>query len=128
MSQARRRVLSGEILFGAFLNTGSAVVAEIVALSGLDWLVIDLEHGAGDEPAALAQVQAVAASGVIVVTRVESGAVARITHALDSGAAGVLVPQIQSVADAEFAASCCRYRGLRGVAKGNRAWKWGSVA
>jgi 4-hydroxy-2-oxoheptanedioate aldolase len=128
MNQARGRVLSGEILFGTFLNTGSPVVAEIVGLSGLDWVVIDLEHGAGDEPAALAQVQALAASGVVVLNRVESGATARIAHALDTGAAGVLVPQIQSVEDAEFAASCCRYSGLRGVAKGNRAWKWGAVA
>lgn len=128
MSQARHRILSREILFGAFLNLGSGLVAEIMALSGLDWLVIDLEHGAGDEATALAQAQAMAASSVIVVTRVESADAPRIAHALDTGVAGVLIPQIEGVAEAEFAAACCRYGGQRGVAKGNRAWKWEAVA
>lgn len=41
----RERVRSGEILVGSFLNLASPLTAEIVALAGLDWVVIDLEHG-----------------------------------------------------------------------------------
>lgn len=124
-SGARQRVLMGETLFGAFVNVGSPVAAEIMASSGLDWLVVDLEHGAGDEPTALAQVQAIAAHDVIGLIRVESLERTRINRALDTGAAGVLVPRLNGVEDAEFAVSCCRYSGMRGVARGNRAWGWG---
>jgi 4-hydroxy-2-oxoheptanedioate aldolase len=125
---ARQRVAEREVLFGAFLNTGSPVTAEIMAAGGFDWLVVDLEHGAGDEVVALSQLQAVAAAGTIALVRVESPTAPRIGRALDMGAAGVLVPQIRSVAEAELAVSCCRYSGRRGVAKGNRAWQWGPAS
>jgi 4-hydroxy-2-oxoheptanedioate aldolase len=62
-STFRERVTGGEMLFGAFVNLGSSLVTEIMGSAGLDWLVIDLEHGAGGEPALLHQLQALGASG-----------------------------------------------------------------
>jgi hypothetical protein len=68
----RVRLDAGELLFGAFLNLGSAVTAEILASAGLDWVVIDLEHGAGSETDALSQIQAVAGTDASALVRVES--------------------------------------------------------
>jgi 2-keto-3-deoxy-L-rhamnonate aldolase RhmA len=112
---------------GSFLNLGSPLTAEIMALSGLDWLVIDLEHGAGGEQDALAQLQAVGRTTVVPLVRVEALERPRIHRALDAGAAGVLVPRLEDEQDAVRAVSFCRYSGRRGVARGNRTWQWGTT-
>ena len=58
MKSIRERVLRGELLTGTFLNLGSSLTAEIAGRAGLDWVVIDLEHGAGDRQNLLFQLQA----------------------------------------------------------------------
>jgi 2-keto-3-deoxy-L-rhamnonate aldolase RhmA len=121
----RQRVLAGEVLTGTFLNLGSALAAEIAALSGFDWLVIDLEHGAGGETEALGQLHAVGGTPVCTIVRVESLARPRVHRVLDLGAAGVLVPRLEGVEDARRAVEYSRYGGLRGVAFGNRSRHWG---
>src|SRR5437867_2735419 len=68
----RERLLAGELLVGCFLNTGSAVAAEICAHAGFDWLLFDLEHGSASEAHLLPQLQAAAASGVTALVRVEA--------------------------------------------------------
>ncbi|HEY1778555.1 MAG TPA: aldolase/citrate lyase family protein [Solirubrobacteraceae bacterium] len=114
-----------ELLAGTFLNLGSPVTAEIVALAGFDWVAVDLEHGAGGELDALHQLQAITHTGTAGLVRIESASAQRIGHALDSGADGVIVPQVRSAAQAAEVVSACRYGGQRGVARYNRAWQWG---
>ena len=53
LGKLKRELYGGETTIGCWLNLGSAVVAEVVAVSGYDWAVIDLEHGAGDFSALL---------------------------------------------------------------------------
>jgi 2-keto-3-deoxy-L-rhamnonate aldolase RhmA len=120
----RQRVLAGEQLFGTFLNLGSSLTAEIVALAGFDWALVDTEHGPGAEWHAVAQLQALGRTPGLV--RVESLERTRILRALDAGAAGVLVPRLESADDARRAVTYARYAGERGVARSNRAWHWGS--
>jgi 4-hydroxy-2-oxoheptanedioate aldolase len=121
-------VLAGEPVYGAFVNIGSTVTAEIMGLAGFDWLVIDLEHGVAGDREALMQLQAIAHTGASGIVRVASLDRVHILHALDSGACGVLVPQVESVDEARFAVDCCRYAGVRGVARYNRSWSWGLVS
>lgn len=121
----RSRIAQRELLGGSFLNICSPFAAEMMALAGLDWVVIDLEHSPGGELEALTQIQAVAATSTSPIVRVEELSKARIGRALDVGAAGVLVPRIETAEEAAHAAACCRYDGLRGVAKYNRAHGWG---
>jgi 2-keto-3-deoxy-L-rhamnonate aldolase RhmA len=120
-------VLAREPLYGAFVNLSSSVTAEIMGLAGFDWLVIDLEHGIAGEREALVQLQAIAHTGAAGIVRVAALERVRILHALDSGATGVLVPQVESPDEARFAVECCRYAGVRGVARYNRSWRWGSA-
>jgi 4-hydroxy-2-oxoheptanedioate aldolase len=124
-STVRARLGRGETLVGSFVNLGSAVATEIMGIAGFDWLVLDLEHGAGDEAALLGQLQALAASGPATLVRVEAIDLPRFMHALDLGADGVLVPRLRTVEDARRCVEYSRYAGLRGVARYNRSFHWG---
>jgi 2-keto-3-deoxy-L-rhamnonate aldolase RhmA len=124
-SRLRARLQAGETLVGSFANLGSSLTAEIMAIAGYDWLAFDLEHGAGDEGALLSQLQAVAHTGVAALVRVEGIEPARVLHALDLGADGVLVPRLRSAEQARACVELCRYSGKRGVARYNRSWHWG---
>jgi 2-keto-3-deoxy-L-rhamnonate aldolase RhmA len=96
-----------------------------MGLAGFDWLVIDLEHGAGNEHLLVSQLQALAHTDVTALVRVEGMSAARVLHALDAGADGVLVPRLRSPDDARRCVDYCRYAGERGVARYNRSWQWG---
>jgi 2-keto-3-deoxy-L-rhamnonate aldolase RhmA len=106
----------------AFLDLGSPTSAEVTAMSGFDVVVVDLEHGAGDEAAARAQITA-AQPHAHVVVRVPEGP-AQAGRMLDAGADGVIVPQVASPEQAESAADAVRYagagRGISPLSRGNR--------
>jgi 4-hydroxy-2-oxoheptanedioate aldolase len=123
----KERVRDGEVTLGTFLNLGSALVAEVCALSGFDWLLVDLEHGAGGEEALVAQVLAGAVHDVPVLMRVESPERIRVGHALDLGVAGVMYPRLNTADEGAAAVSHVWYppQGDRGIATYNRARLFG---
>jgi 4-hydroxy-2-oxoheptanedioate aldolase len=117
----RERLRRREPIAAAFLDLGSHVSAQVTAMSGFDVVVVDLEHGAGDEGAARAQIQAADPHAAVVV-RVPDGP-AQAGRMLDSGASGVIVPQVAGREQAERAARATRYAGSRGISplsRGNR--------
>jgi 4-hydroxy-2-oxoheptanedioate aldolase len=126
----RARVLAGETLFGLFLDLGSPFSAEICARAGYDWLVVDLEHGAGTEAGLVGLLQSVEVGGSTAVVRPQSGERLRIGRALDLGAAGIVIPRLESAAEAREAVSFLRYppAGVRGVALRTRGAGLGTVA
>jgi 4-hydroxy-2-oxoheptanedioate aldolase len=122
----RERLRARDALTVAFLDLGSAVSAELTAMSGFDVVVVDLEHGAGDENAARVQIQAASAHAA-VVARVPDGA-AQAGRMLDAGADGVIVPQVGSVAEAERAGAAVRYAGAgRGISPFSRGNRFGAA-
>jgi len=124
----RQRVLAGETLIGTFLNLGSPAVAEVCGRAGLDWLLVDLEHGAGGDGDLLAMLQAIAGTGTAAIVRVEQGTRLRVGRALDLGAEGIMVPRIDTVEEAREICSWLRYppAGIRGVALFTRGLDWGA--
>jgi 2-keto-3-deoxy-L-rhamnonate aldolase RhmA len=121
----RERLRRREPLAVAFLDLGSSVSAELTAMSGFDIVVVDLEHGAGDEGAARAQIQAASAHAAVVV-RVPDGP-AQVGRMLDSGADGVIVPQVGSPDEAARAAAAVRYTGARGISPFSRGNRYGAA-
>jgi 2-keto-3-deoxy-L-rhamnonate aldolase RhmA len=121
----RERLRRREPLTVAFLDLGSPVSAEATAMCGFDVVVVDLEHGAGDEGAARAQIQAASAHAAVVV-RVPDGP-AQVGRMLDAGADGVIVPQVASPAEAETAAAALRYTGTRGISPFSRGNRYGAA-
>ena len=95
----RDRILAGETLFGTFLNLGSIQAAEVCARAGLDWVLVDLEHGSGTEADLLPQLAAIAGTPATALVRVEEGTRLRIGRALDLGADGVMVPQVNTAGE-----------------------------
>src|SRR5436190_22258275 len=123
----RRRVTAGERTVGTFVGTASLVVAEVCAAAGVDWLLLDLEHGAGGEEQVSTVVPMAGAYGVPTVVRVESAARIRIGRVLDLGAAGVMLPRLDTADQVREAVRHLRYppHGDRGVATYNRACRFG---
>lgn len=127
MTDLRHRLAARETLFGTFLGLGSSMAAEACALAGFDWLLVDLEHGGGDESSLVGQQLAADAHGVPMLVRVESTDRIRAGRVLDLGADGIMFPRLESVAAAEAAVRHLRYpdAGDRGVATYNRACGFG---
>lgn len=127
MKNLKKRLQAGETLNGCWLNLGSPLTAEIVGLSGFDWVLIDLEHGAGTEKDVLAQLQALESTSTAAFVRVESADSPRISRVLDMGAAGVMCPKVDNVAEAKKVVNGLHYPpfGNRGVAKMVRATAFG---
>ena len=105
-------------LLGSWLTILDSTVPELMAGAGFDLLVADGEHGAVATSDLVQMLIAIRAAGVPLLFRVAANEPVRIMHALDAGAAGVVIPQIRTVADAERAVAWCRYppTGLRGIA------------
>ncbi len=116
----------GKPAVGHWLSFTSPDVAELVAGFGMDWMLIDTEHG----PASYADVEnvirAIAPYGVVPMVRVGENNPALIKRALDRGAAGVLVPMVNTPEEAAAAVAACRFPpdGIRGIA-GTRAARYG---
>jgi len=116
------RLGAGETLYGGFVGLGSAPVTELMARAGFDWVIIDLEHGAGTESELLGQLHAVGATRTAALVRPPSGERLRIGRALDLGAHGIMVPRIDTPDQAREAVSFMRYPpdGTRGLALSTR--------
>ena len=123
----RARLAAGEATLGTFVGAASPVTAEACAAAGVEWLVLDLEHGSGGEEQVREVIPAAGAYGVPTVVRVESGARIRIGRVLDLGAAGVMLPRMDTAEEVGQAVQHLRYppAGDRGVATYNRACRFG---
>ncbi len=115
---------------GMWVSSGSPLVAEICAGSGLDWLLLDAEHGPNGLESILAQLQAVAAYPVTPLVRVPVGDIAIIKQFLDLGATNLLVPMVDTAEQAAQLVQAMRYPplGVRGVGAAlARASRWSRI-
>ncbi len=124
----RQRVLAGETLLGTFLMLGSTATTELAARSGLDWVLIDLEHGLAGESDLLGLLQAAQGTGAAPIVRVERTDRLRVGRALDMGALGIMAPQVAGPDEARQLASYLRYQpgGQRGIMVFSRGLDWGA--
>ena len=127
MKYLRDRALGGEFLAGTWCNLGSSLTAEIAGLAGFDWVLLDLEHGAGDHSELLPQLQAVSATPAAPIVRVAWNDLVRFKRVLDLGASGVMVPFVNTADEARRAVEAMRYppEGVRGMARFTRAAGFG---
>jgi len=125
----RRRTLAGEVTFGAFTGVGSAIAAEILGRTGLDWVILDLEHSPLTETDLLTSIYALQTTPATALVRVEEGTRLRIGRVLDLGAEGVMIPRLETVEQAADAVSWMRFPpdGLRGLALSTRGAGQSSV-
>ena len=99
----------GQPTFGGWLSTSDVLVAQYLAAAGFDEICVDQQHGSVD-PASIGPVfAAIEAMGVAPTTRVASLDPAAIGKSLDMGAVGVIVPMINTRAEAAALVAACRY-------------------
>lgn len=120
----------GQWQVGLFVGLASGYSMEILAGAGFDWLVIDAEHSPNNPASVLAQLQAAAPYPVQVLVRPMSHDPALIKQYLDAGAQTLLLPLVDTAAQADELVRAMRYppEGFRGVAASlARAARWNAV-
>lgn len=109
-AEFKQQLRDGHPKIGLFLNTHSPTVAEQLAHSGYDWLLVDTQHGPMDRQNLSAMLCAISSGGAKSMVRVGGyDDRAGIQQALDCGADGVLVPYINTAEEARQAISCTKY-------------------
>ena len=117
-NRLKARLQSGERSFCSWSLLGNAMAAEIMALAGVDAIVIDHEHGPADLMSAIGIMQAVSATNATTVMRVPSHDSVYVKRALDAGVEGIMFPSVNTAEQARAAVAACRYPpdGKRGAA------------
>ncbi|HUE09753.1 MAG TPA: aldolase/citrate lyase family protein [Steroidobacteraceae bacterium] len=126
----KQALQSGRTQIGLWMGTADPSVAELLANTGFDWLLIDAEHSPNDPRSVLPLLQAMAPYPVHPIVRPVQGAPELIKQYLDIGAQTLLLPMIETAADAVRVVAATRYptRGIRGVASATtRASRWNRI-
>lgn len=116
---------------GLWLGLADPYAAELCATAGFDWLLIDGEHGPNDLRSMLGALQAVAPYAAHPVLRIPQGDTTLIKQVLEIGATTLLVPMVESAAQARDLVRATRYppQGVRGVGSGlARSSRWSAYA
>ena len=115
---------------GMWNTIGGNTVPELLGGAGFDWVLVDCEHAAIETVEVLPALQAIAANpDVAAVVRPAANDATLFKRLLDMGAQTLLVPYVQSKAEAEAAVRAMRYgpKGIRGMAGMTRATRYGKV-
>ena len=126
----KQRLLAGEAQVGLWLGLADPYCAELAANAGFDWLLIDGEHAPNDLRSLLGQLQAVAPYPAQPIIRPPIGDPVLIKQLLDIGVQTLLVPMVDSAAQAAELVRAMRYppSGIRGVGSAlARASRWNSI-
>lgn len=125
-----QKLRSPAVCLGTFISSGSSTVVELAAMCGLDWLLLDMEHGALTEAGLLDCLRVVSSRDVAAVVRVPTHEAGLIGRALDRGAHALMAPHVESAAQAEALVRAMNYAptGDRGYSRTVRAYDYGLVA
>jgi len=120
---------AGKPQIGIWSSLCSHIVADILANSGFDWVLLDSEHSPNELPIVLNQLHAMQGGTANPVVRVPWNDMVMIKRFLDIGAQSLLLPYVQSVEEAKQAVISINYpqKGMRGVAGGARAMGYGRI-
>jgi 2-dehydro-3-deoxyglucarate aldolase len=113
----KQKLAAKQPSIGTWMTMAHPSIAEILAMAGYDWVVVDTEHSAMDVSQVLPMLIAVEHRGAVPIVRLAGIDPIQAKAVLDSGAAGVIVPMVNTKADAELAVSMVKFppMGKRGV-------------
>jgi 2-keto-3-deoxy-L-rhamnonate aldolase RhmA len=113
----KQKFANGETSIGSWMSMGHVSIAEILASAGYDWVVVETEHTAIDVSEVLRLLIAIEGRGTVPLVRLAWNDPIQAKAVMDSGAAGVIVPMVNSKEEAELAVKSVKYPpdGFRGV-------------
>ncbi|MBE3145497.1 MAG: hypothetical protein IMZ61_16470, partial [Planctomycetes bacterium] len=111
----RTRAKQGIPIIGADVQLGSTLSAEVFSMLGLDFVLVDNQHGLWDQQSTYAAFRCICMGSAVPIARVEQNDYYAIGNLLDKGALGIVVPQLETAEQARCAALAARYppRGCR---------------
>ncbi len=124
----KERLAAGETVFGTLVNTPAGGLIEIMGHAGLDFVVLDTEHGPLSIETCEDLLRSASSAGMSSIIRILANEPTLAQRALDIGAGGIQVPQVQSRSDAQLAVQGAKYAplGLRGLSPFVRAGQYGA--
>jgi 2-keto-3-deoxy-L-rhamnonate aldolase RhmA/quercetin dioxygenase-like cupin family protein len=122
----RQKLATGKPVYGMWVTLESPSISEMAVALGLDWIVIDAEHGHLDWSEIVNHIRATVRSDTVALVRLAERNVALVKRALDIGADGVVIPWIETAEQLQEAVAFAHYppRGMRGIGA-ERATGWG---
>lgn len=125
--ELKARLRSRTLTIGSWITLGHPAIAEILCRAGFDWLVVDLEHSTISIREAGELIRVIDLCGASPLVRLTSNDPDQIKRVMDAGAHGIVVPMVNSAADAKRAVAATRYapKGSRGVGLA-RAQRYGA--
>ncbi len=117
MKAIKKKLIGKDITIGSWITLAHPAIAEIMGKAGFDWLTVDLEHSVITIREAEELIRVIDLCGVVPLVRLSANDPIQIKRVMDAGANGVIVPMVNSVAQAEQAVLAVRYppQGTRGV-------------
>lgn len=127
-NKLKKKLKEGQVCFGTFIRLGPAAV-EIVGHAGWDFVVLDMEHGVFDFTNVEHMIRAARCAGITSLVRVAEPSPSHIMRAVDAGAEGVQVPQVDSPERALIVSQAARYfpEGQRGLCSFVRAANYSAI-
>lgn len=122
-------ISTGGSVYGTFTVLGDPALVEIIGYAGLDYVIIDTEHSGNTTEQVGNLIRAAEITSITPIVRVTANTPELILRALDMGAGGILVPQVNTAEQAKAAVNAARYAplGERGIAGVVRAARYGFV-
>ena len=127
MNPLKTKVEAGKTVLGFLVTIPNPQFAAMMARTGADWMMIDMEHGPIDIASAQSIITATAGTECTPIVRVPVIDPVPVKQVLDSGAFGVIFPTVTTREEAELAVQSMRYppEGIRGVGPIHAAVRWG---
>src|SRR5437899_10476527 len=109
IKKLRQKLAAEQPIYGMWITLESASIAEMAVALGMDWVVIDAEHGHLDWKEIVEHLRAAARSDTVALVRLQELSAALVKRALDIGADGVVIPCVESAGQLRQALACAHY-------------------
>lgn len=128
-NKVKEKIQKGEQPLGTFFGLGNPTAMECVGYSGVDYVIIDMEHGSMDKDACVDLVRAAELRGMVPFTRIADVSHSEIQKAVDAGSLGLIVPCIRTVEEVKALVDFAKFApiGNRGFGP-VRSDGWGTTS
>src|SRR3977135_2823483 len=126
LKKLKQKLAAGDTVFGMWVTLESPSITEMAVALGLDWIVIDAEHGHLDWSEIVGHIRATVRSDTVALVRLTEHNISLVKRALDIGAAGIVIPWMETADKLREAVAFAHYppAGMRGI-RAERATGWG---